>query len=212
MLSILLREAGADVTVTAIVPDGEDRLEQRLLDACCDADLVLIIAGSAGGARDKTATVLARVGSVVVREVALRPAHPVILGHVGRVGVVGLPGYPMSTAFAFERFARPLLELVSGLSAVTEPVRVPVRLAASVVGRPDAEVQVPVTLRWNSHELPEAHPGSRRGSALGSLARAHATVRIAAGCELLAAGEIVDAELLPAPLAMREGWAGPDAR
>ena len=61
-------------------------------------------------------------------------------------------------------------------------------------------------------ELPEAHPGSRRGSALGSLARAHATVRIAAGCELLAAGEIVDAELLPAPLAMREGWAGPDAR
>jgi putative molybdopterin biosynthesis protein len=207
MLSILLREAGADVTVTPIVPDGEDTLEAQLLASCRTADLVLIIAGSAGGSRDKTATVLGRTGSVVVREVALRPAHPVILGRVGGVGVVGLPGYPMSTAFAFERFARPLLELVSGLSSVTAPVVVHVRLAASVVGRPDAEVQIPVTLLWGSDDLPEAHPGSRRGSALASLAHAHATVSVPAGCELLAAGEVVEAQLLPAPLAMRRSWA-----
>jgi putative molybdopterin biosynthesis protein len=134
----------------------------------------------------------------VVRGVSLRPAHPVILGRIGVVGVVGLPGYPMSTAFAFERFVRPLVELLSGLSTVGEPVRLPVRLASSITGRRDSEVQVPVVLRSVPGDMPEAHPGSRRGSALASLARAHAVVNLPPGAGVLEAGEIVTAELLPA--------------
>ncbi|MEO9173918.1 MAG: molybdopterin molybdotransferase MoeA, partial [Gaiellales bacterium] len=198
MLAILLRDAGADVTVAPIVRDSGSVLVDQLRSSCRDADLVLVIAGSARGTRDRTAAVLASLGSVVVRGVALRPAHPVILGHVGRVGVVGLPGYPMSTAFAFERFVRPLVELLCGLSAVAEPVRLPVRLTSSISGRLDAVVQVPVELRSVPDDVPAARPGSRRGSALASLARAHAVVNVPAGTGVLVAGEIVTAELLPA--------------
>jgi putative molybdopterin biosynthesis protein len=198
MLSILLREAGADVTVTSIVRDSGSLLVDELRSACRDADLVLVIAGSARGTRDRTAAVLASLGSVVVRGVSLRPAHPVILGRVGGVGVVGLPGYPMSTAFAFERFVRPLVELLSGRSAVAEPIRLPVRLSSSISGRLDAEVQVPVELRSVPGDVPAAQPGSRRGGALAALARAHAVVNLPAGAGVTDAGEIVTAELLPA--------------
>jgi putative molybdopterin biosynthesis protein len=198
MLSILLHEAGADVRVTAIVRDSGTLLVDQLRESCRNADLVLVIAGSARGTRDRTASVLASLGSVVVRGVALRPTHPVILGRIDAVGVVGLPGYPMSTAFAFERFVRPLVELLSGLSTVRGPIQLPVRLTSPISGRLDAEVQVPVALRSVPGDLPEAHPGSRRGSALASLARAHAVVNLPPGAGVLAAGEVVTAELLPA--------------
>jgi putative molybdopterin biosynthesis protein len=197
MLSILLRDAGAEVEVTPIVADGAGLLEARLLEASRVADLVLVIAGSARGTRDRTATAIAGVGALVVRGVALRPAHPVILARVGPVGVVGMPGYPVSTAFAFERFVRPLVELMGGLSRVSEPVRIRARLAAAIAGRADAEVQVPVSLDWSEGDLPDAHPGSRRGSALASLAAAHAVVCVPAGVAQVAAGELVDVELLP---------------
>jgi putative molybdopterin biosynthesis protein len=198
MLAVLLREMGADVTITQIARDSGSLLVDQLRSSCCDADLVLVIAGSARGTRDRTATVIASLGSVVVRGVSLRPAHPVILGRVGGVGVVGMPGYPMSTAFAFERFVRPLVELLSGRSAVATPVRLPVRLTSSISGRLDAEVQVPVELRSVPGDVPAAEPGSRRGSALASLARAHAVVSLPAGAGIVDAGEIVTAELLPA--------------
>jgi putative molybdopterin biosynthesis protein len=203
MLSILARELGADVSVTSIIADGEGLLERQLRESCRDAHLVLVIAGSARGTRDRTASVIGGMGSVVVRGVALRPAHPVILGVVERAGVIGMPGYPVSTSFAFERFARPVIELLSGLSSVTEPIRVPARLSSEICGRADAEVQVPVRLHWGADELPDAHPGSRRGSSLAALAHAHGIVSLPAGGGTLVAGEIVQAELLPSPLATR---------
>jgi molybdenum cofactor synthesis domain-containing protein len=206
MLSTLLREAGADVQVTPIVADGRERLERALARAAQEADLVLVIAGSAGGRRDQTAKALAAVGCVSVRGVSLRPAHPVILGRIDGVGVIGMPGYPMSTAFAFERFARPLVELLSGLVAPTTPIRIPVRLSAAITGRPDSEVQVPVALSGDGSDTPDALPGSRHGSALAALAGAHAVICLPPGTGELAAGEIVLADLLPSALGLRAAW------
>jgi putative molybdopterin biosynthesis protein len=198
MLATLLRQAGAQALVTPIIPDGGVALARQVERSCEDADLVLIIAGSARGTRDTTAAVLERLGSVVVRGVALRPAHPVILGRIGRVGVVGMPGYPVSTALAFERFVRPLLDRLSG-AVSAQPTYLFARLASSISGRADAEVECPVSLRHNApDELPEAIPGSHRGSALARLARAEGTVSVPAGTDHLSAGDIVRVELLPA--------------
>jgi len=56
-------------------------LAATLADAALAADLVLVIAGSSAGRRDHTADVLAQVGGLAVRGVAVRPGHPVLLGH-----------------------------------------------------------------------------------------------------------------------------------
>ena len=86
----------------------------RARGAAAASDLVLVIAGSSRGRADHTASVLERHGELVAHGVALRPAHPVALGVVEGTPVIGIPGYPVAAAVAFERFARPLLELLLG--------------------------------------------------------------------------------------------------
>jgi len=54
-----------------------------------------------------------------VHGVAVRPGHPVIMGIVRDVPVIGVPGYPVSAALTGELFIRPLLHRWAGLPAPT---------------------------------------------------------------------------------------------
>jgi molybdopterin biosynthesis enzyme len=69
-------------------------------------------------------------------------------------------------------------------------------LAAEVLSRSDAEVIVPLVLERRADGPPLAVPQSRRGGALSGLARAGALLRLAPGGPVLAAGSVVEAELL----------------
>ena len=104
MLAALARECGAVAERLDARPDDAGQIGAALLGAAGRADLVLVIAGSSRGRADHTAGVLARHGELVVHGVALRPAHPVALGLVAGTPVIGIPGYPVAAAIAFERF------------------------------------------------------------------------------------------------------------
>jgi putative molybdopterin biosynthesis protein len=158
--------------------------------AIADSDIVLVVAGSARGGRDHTAAVLARCGELVVRGVALRPAHPVLLAASGTVPVVGVPGYPVSAALTVERFVAPVLERLLGAVA-PEPGTRHVILAQPVLGRRDAEVVVPLALEPRDGRPPLAWPLSRRGGALFAHASADATLVVAPGAAVFEAGEAV---------------------
>jgi molybdenum cofactor synthesis domain-containing protein len=160
MLAARAVQAGALPAVTDVQPDDPDALAAAVRDAALTADLVLVIAGSSRGRGDYTAAVLAQVGAVAIAGVAVRPGHPVLLGHAktGRSGhvpagaarasavpVIGVPGYPLAAAVIFELFAAPLLAELSGS---VSPERAPVlaRLARDFDSPPDVEEWVPVSL------------------------------------------------------------------
>ena len=194
MLAARLREEGAAVSVLPIAPDDPDVLAEALRAAAADHRVVLVLAGSSRGTRDHTAAVLERCGELVVRGVAMRPAHPVLLGAVGAAAVVGVPGYPVSAALTLERFVLPVLDRLLCRARLVETVLV--CLAAEVLSRGDAEVVVPLVLEPRVDGLPLAVPQSRRGGALSGLARAGALLRLPPGGSVLAAGSVVEAELL----------------
>ena len=125
---------------------------------------MLVIAGSSRGRADHTASVLERHGELVAHGVALRPAHPVALGVVEGTPVIGVPGYPVAAAVAFERFARPLLELLLGALPEDAPL-IRVRLIGDVRAKRGVEVYVPLVLSAGD-DLPNALPQSRKGGAL----------------------------------------------
>jgi putative molybdopterin biosynthesis protein len=194
MLQALARECGALCERLPPRPDDVGQIGDAVLDAADRSDLVLVIAGSSRGRADHTAAVLERHGELVVHGVALRPAHPVALGLVEGTPVIGIPGYPVAAAIAFERFGRPLLELLLGALPEDAPL-IRVRLTGEVRAKRGVEAYVPLVLS-PGHDLPNAMPQSRKGGALRGLAGAHALLCACLEDGVLPAGTEVEARLL----------------
>jgi molybdenum cofactor synthesis domain-containing protein len=194
MLQALARDCGALCERLPPRPDDAEQIGSAVLDAVRRSDLVLVIAGSSRGRADHTASVLDRHGELVAHGVALRPAHPVALGLVEGTPVIGIPGYPVAAAIAFERFARPLLELLLGALPEDAPL-IRVRLSGDVRAKRGVEAYVPLILS-PGHDLPNALPQSRKGGALRGLAGAHALLCARLEDGFLPAGTEVEARLL----------------
>ena len=163
MLAARVVQAGAIPLMSDVQPDEPDVLAAELRRAALDADLVLVIAGSSQGRDDYASAVLAQVGGLAVHGVAIRPGHPVLLGHVkrgnpgaGTVPVIGVPGYPLAAAVIFERFAIPLLESLESCGGSGRPVQA--RLARDWTSSPDVEDWIPVTLAPPGAQALEAQP------------------------------------------------------
>jgi molybdenum cofactor synthesis domain-containing protein len=194
MLQALARGAGATCERLPPRPDDAAQIGAAVRDAARASELVLVIAGSSRGRADHTGLVLEEHGELVVHGVALRPAHPVALGLVGSTPVIGIPGYPVAAAVAFERFARPLLGHLLGARPEDAPL-IRVRLTGEVRAKRGVEAYVPLILSAG-HDLPNALPQSRKGGALRGLAGAHALLCTRLEDGVLPPGTEVEARLL----------------
>lgn len=209
---------GAVAYLVAPVPDDPTLIGRALDAALARSDLVLIGAGSSAGRGDFTARVVAERGQVAVHGVAMRPGKPVVLGVARGKPVVGLPGYPVSSALALDLFVRPLVFAWQGLP-VPEPERLQARLGRPIpsslgldefvrvkvarigggpagpvpsAGAPTAEAGQPATAPATPYV---AVPLPRGAGLLSALSQADGTVRVPANREGLDAGEIVPVDL-----------------
>ncbi len=215
MLAARASQVGAVPQVSVVQPDDPDVLAAQARLAALSADVVLVIAGSSAGRDDHTAAVLAQVGGVAVRGVAVRPGHPALLGHVkpsGRarsarpaevIPVIGIPGYPLAAAVIFELFALPVLAALQG-TQVSDRGEQRAQLACDWTSPPEVEDWVPVSLTQAPAGTPAsvvATPGRRGAGSTSRLAQADAWWRIPAGRGRFARGELVDVQPMPgAPL------------
>ena len=194
MLGAQVEAAGCTSIVLAICRDDPARIAEAVVAAAAEADLVLIGAGSSAGRDDYTARVVAQVGAVAVHGVAVKPGHPVVLGVVGSVPVIGVPGYPVSAAMTFDLFAAPLLADLEGVAPVMRP-RARVRLARKLVSTMGSDDWVRLRVGRVRGELVGA-PLARGAGILTSLVRADALLLVPTGLEGHHAGDQVEVELL----------------
>jgi molybdopterin molybdotransferase len=189
-LAGLVREAGGDPVLRGIVPDDADTLERVLGEAVAEDDMVVVSAGSSVGARDLTATVVARLGEIVCHGLAVKPGKPTLLADCGGVPLVGLPGNPRSALVVFRLVGMPLVRLVAGVAFPPVVGAVRARLALDVpsaAGRLDV-VQVSVSDGV-------ATPLFGSSALLGPMVRADGWFRVAEADTGLAAGVEVEVEL-----------------
>jgi putative molybdopterin biosynthesis protein len=216
MLGARVSQAGAVPVVTDVQPDDPDVLAGAVREAAGAADLVLVIAGSSRGRGDFTGAVIAQVGGLAVHGVAVRPGHPVLLGHVkpgrygyappggagrpaGTVPAIGVPGYPLAAAVIFELFAAPLLARLQG-DPVPDRAPLAALLGCGWASRADVEDWVPVSLTAASDGLPTAVPSEGHGAgSISRLTSADAWWRIPVGQGHFAEGDRI--EVLPRFLA-----------
>src|SRR6516225_3327424 len=145
-LAALVADAGGDPVFGGIMSDDPGALETALHGALPASDVLVISAGSSVGARDETASAVARLGhpGIWCHGLAIKPGKPTLLAECAGVPVIGLPGNPRSALVVFRLIGMPLVRRVSGCtSPPAEPV-VRARLErdlASATGRLDV-VQV----------------------------------------------------------------------
>lgn len=197
VLASQIREWGGRASRFSITPDDYQTLKERVLEAAQDYDLILVNAGSSAGSEDYTARVVEEVGELLVHGVAVRPGHPVVLGFVhrgeGRVPIIGVPGYPVSTALTGEIFIEPLLARWLGRSP-REPMEINATLTRKMTSPAGDDDYVRVAVgKVGDRTL--AAPLSRGSGVITSLVRADGIVIVPSGSQGYPAGEGVKVRL-----------------
>ena len=194
VFSAMLSSFGAESVVYPIVPDKKELLEEALKKAVKECDGVLMLAGSSAGRDDYTKEIIEKYGTVAVHGIAVKPGKPAVLGAVGDVPVVGLPGYPVSAVVIMN-------EIVSDvLSFCYKCERRRVQTVKAKTGRRinsslKYEEFIRVTLGKVGDEL-VAVPISGGAGVITSFTKADGILRIPQNLEGLEAGEYADIELI----------------
>ena len=202
ILSAMAEEWGARVRALPPASQEPEALAQQVAAALEDADLVVINAGAAGGARDHAEAIISRLGQVDVRGVAMRPGHSVILGHARGKPIVAIPGFPVSAMTAFELVVRPLLEHWQGQPG-QQPPEIQAILPETLVSDPavDEFKRVVVAHTWRGVV---ARPLPQSAGAIMSMVRADGVIHLPLGQGDVEAGGVARVALLRPPEAVAQ--------
>ena len=181
-----------------ILEDNYEKIKSAVMQAAAENDLVLLNAGSSAGSEDFSARVISECGDLLVHGVAVRPGHPVILGMIQYskeriIPIIGVPGYPVSTALTSEIFIEPLIGLWSGRQPY-EPVEVTASLTRKITSPPGDDDYVRVVVGRVDDQLLAA-PLPRGAGVITSLVRADGIIIIPAGTQGLESGTKVKVRL-----------------
>jgi molybdopterin molybdotransferase len=118
----MLTRLGVEVIDMGAIADDPALLEETLLSAAAQADVVITSGGVSVGEADYMKLLLAKHGQVMFWKVAMKPGRPLAYGKVGSAHYFGLPGNPVAVMVTFYQFVRDALLRLMGQSS---PVPLP---------------------------------------------------------------------------------------
>lgn len=118
----MLTKLGVEVMDMGAIADDPILLENTLLSAVTQADVVITSGGVSVGEADYMKVLLAKHGQVMFWKVAMKPGRPLAYGKVGSAHYFGLPGNPVAVMVTFYQFVRDALLRLMGQSS---PVPLP---------------------------------------------------------------------------------------
>lgn len=197
LLQALVEEAGGHpLPPTQAIADDPQRLLHALRRAAAAADLVLSTGGASVGDHDHLPRLLAEHGSVHFWRVRMKPGMPALFGELAGKPVLALPGNPVSVYATFRVLAVHALAALQGL--MPEPaVRLRARLDTALRKRQGRAEFLRAEHRVDADGQLRVRPFTQQEShRLVSLAQASALVCLPEGEVDLAAGALVEIEVL----------------
>jgi molybdopterin molybdotransferase len=118
-VSALAAAAGAEVLDLGIVPDRPKLIAAAVERAIgADADVLVTLGGASVGDHDLVQSTLKDVGMELdFWRIAMRPGKPLMVGSLGPMRVLGLPGNPVSSMVCATLFLEPLVAKLAHLPA-----------------------------------------------------------------------------------------------
>lgn len=190
----LLGEWGAQAKTYAITPDKLDLIENAIKSAAAECDIVLVIAGSSAGREDYTAEAIKNTGTLILHGIAIKPGKPAVLGHIGAVPCIGVPGYSVSAILVMEKIVRGVVDRLLCRNS-TEEKTAEAMLSKKMTSSLKYREFVRARLSSAGGKL-TAIPLNRGAGVITSFTNAHCIIDIPQNCEGYESGETVKVQLL----------------
>lgn len=110
-IAALARSTGAEIIDLGIVGDSKEVIADAIAKAqAAKADVIVTLGGASVGDHDLVQSTLLAAGMVLdFWKIAMRPGKPLMVGKLGDMHVLGLPGNPVSSMVCGLLFLEPLL-------------------------------------------------------------------------------------------------------
>ncbi len=131
LLAGLLNHPNYSATDLGIIKDNQKLLEQTLMNAAKDYDLLISTGGASVGDADFVKQTLDQCGKVNFWKIAIKPGKPLAFGTIGDCWFFGLPGNPVAVFVTFEKFVKPALQKLSG-TAIAQAIQITARCTQSL--------------------------------------------------------------------------------
>ncbi len=194
IFSSMLHQWGAETKIYDIVNDKKELLKDAVEKGVRECDVLLVLAGSSAGRDDYTSTVISSLGQVLFHGIAVKPGKPAVLGSVGSVPVVGLPGYPVSAIVIMDEIVKKLVD-VWYTRKDENPTAVKAVLGKRVVSSLKYQEYIRVTLGRVGDRL-AAVPLGRGAGVITSFTKADGILVVPQNSEGFEAGQEVEIRLL----------------
>lgn len=113
----MLARLGVEIIDMGTVPDNPTLLENTLLEAADNADVILTSGGVSVGEADFIKELLAKLGQVLFWKLSIKPGRPLAYGKIGNAHYFGLPGNPVAVMVTFYQFVREAILILMGQAA-----------------------------------------------------------------------------------------------
>ncbi len=193
----MLVRLNCDVLDMGVVPDVPDALEAAFATAAASADVVITSGGVSVGEADFVKQLLDKLGEVLFWKIAMKPGRPLAYGKIGGAHFFGLPGNPVSVMVTFYQFVRDALLILQGRRDVAPVPLFKATLAAPIRKTPGrTEFQRAVLAPDGAGGWSVRTTGDQGSGILSSMSRANCFVVLSTATGNVAAGELVDVQLL----------------
>lgn len=165
-IAALARDNGAEVIDLGIVPDNRELLREAVERArALGVDVLVTLGGASVGDHDLVQSTLIAAGMELdFWRIAMRPGKPLMVGQLGDMQVLGLPGNPVSSLVCGLLFLEPLL---CHLGHRKTPRRMAMaRLQAALPANDKRQDYVRARLSESSNDMPVVESFGKQDSSM----------------------------------------------
>ena len=198
----MLSRLGVEIIDIGAIADDRELLEQTLLSAAKQADVVITSGGISVGEADYMKLLLAKHGQVMFWKIAMKPGRPLAYGKIiadeeSNAHYFGLPGNPVAVMVTFYQFVREALFILMGQLNPAPPVLFHVICTESIrkmTGR--TEFQRGILFTDRDGTLKVKPTGSQGSAILSSMSLANCFIVLGDDVGNLEAGALVEVQVL----------------
>jgi molybdopterin molybdotransferase len=193
----MLSRLGVEIIDLGAIADDPLQLENTLLNAAAQADVIITSGGVSVGEADYMKVLLSKHGQVMFWKIAMKPGRPLAYGKVGNAHYFGLPGNPVAVMVTFYQFVREALLTLMGQPATNALPMFEVECTAPIrklTGRTEFQRGI---LYTDAAGIWKVKPTGAQGSAiLSSMSLANCFIVLDENVGNLDAGTMVQVQVL----------------
>ncbi len=193
----MLTRLHCEVIDMGVIEDTPAVVERALANAAEAADVVITSGGVSVGEADYIKAILDKLGEVLFWKIAMKPGRPLAYGRIGNAHFFGLPGNPVAVMVTFYQFVRDALFVLQGDRSAQAQPTFKVALSAPIKKVPGrTEFQRGILTSDSNGTWSVRTTGDQGSGILSSMSQANCFIVLGTDTGNVAAGELVEIQLL----------------